>query len=586
LNQFIMAQSDIVPLRETPVEGNGHPTLDSLELRVRQLEAERSALDKENKDLRTLVERVIEHRQKSHTELCNLLTALVSKLPVSDTGFILTKLMEHNIQVTEVCAHLAKGNVEDTYLQPAFIKALEQTKHDLAAAVKPMVDELQKLDAPFEAGMLGTVVANPDNFFSPAVVRASRAFVKGQLPRERVVREFGEEALIFFKDLTTDPKMNSRPKPEEIVLCFKPDFEDLFKQNPNVAAAKRNELQALFQKVKASRTNTDQTRAQKNAFLRLSFILELLHYYKYQNTESADAVFAQRMPPLIEQLAAPAERETLDENLLKQAETLLAFIVSNDHRNAVINNIGKVGGLTRTLRFTLAFRMEKLSDMDMMAVECVKHLIPPKKVPKPADIAQVLRLFKPQMQQIVIKTILSSDRLRRDEAEALARAAAKELGLKEFEAKLSTQSTSNLEKENKLAWENIKDLIASRAAPNEITEAIRKRLRAKYDSDEVKQSWLLLTESDPMTFIRVFCQLPYLPDGQADDMARAILEAYATRLTHEKYAATYAKILAALKNLFKVKADSPTLVNFINLVKWVDPASAAKISADIGMASA
>jgi hypothetical protein len=89
-----------------------------------------------------------------------------------------------------------------------------------------------------------------------------------------------------------------------------------------------------------------------------------------------------------------------------------------------------------------------------------------------------------------------------------------------------------------------------------------------------------------MTFIRVFCQLPYLPDGQADDMARAILEAYATRLTHEKYAATYAKILAALKNLFKVKADSPTLVNFINLVKWVDPASAAKISADIGMASA
>ncbi len=49
-------------------------------------------------------------------------------------------------------------------------------------------------------------------------------------------------------------------------------------------------------------------RAQKNAFLRLSFILELLHYYDNQSTESPDVVFAQRLPPLIEQLVIAGER--------------------------------------------------------------------------------------------------------------------------------------------------------------------------------------------------------------------------------------------------------------------------------------
>jgi hypothetical protein len=61
------------------------------------------------------------------------------------------------------------------------------------------------------------------------------------------------------------------------------------------------------------------------------------------------------------------------------------------------------------------------------------------------------------------------------------------------------------------------------------------------------------------------------------------LEAYASRLTHEKYATTYGKVINALKNLHKVKADSPALLNFIALVRWVDPASADKIAHDIGM---
>ena len=126
-------------------------------------------------------------------------------------------------------------------------------------------------------------------------------------------------------------------------------------------------------------------------------------------------------------------------------------------------------------------------------------------------------------------------------------------------------------------------MITNRAAPNEITAAIRKRLHAKYDADEVKQSWLVLVESDPLAFIRVFCLLPYLPDGQTDPIARAVLESYASRLTHEKYLTTYTKVVAALKNLFKVKADSPALLNFVALVRWVDPAAADKVAADVGL---
>jgi hypothetical protein len=180
-----------------------------------------------------------------------------------------------------------------------------------------------------------------------------------------------------------------------------------------------------------------------------------------------------------------------------------------------------------------------------------------------------------------VRAILNSERLRREDAEALGRTLIKELGLPALPAK--TEGGALSDKAHMGAWDIIKELIASRAAPNEITEAIRKQLHAKYDADEVKQSWLILAESDPMSLVRVFCLLPYLPDGQTDPIARAVLESYANRLTHEKYAATYAKVIHALRNLFKVKADSPALVNFMALVKWVDPESAEKIAKDIGM---
>ena len=47
-----------------------------LKLRISQLEAERAALEHDNKTLRSLLERVIEHRQKSHSELVLLLMDL------------------------------------------------------------------------------------------------------------------------------------------------------------------------------------------------------------------------------------------------------------------------------------------------------------------------------------------------------------------------------------------------------------------------------------------------------------------------------------------------------------------------------
>ena len=555
-----------------------------LTLRVAQSETERAALALENKALRSLLERVIEHRQKSHSELVTILTTLVSKLPLNDVGVIVARLMEHNQHVTEVSASLVKGKLDDILLQPALLKNLDKTKRELAEAATAAVEQLLKLETPFEADMLQSLVTQPKNFFAPAVVRANRGFVKGQLPRERVLKDFGTEALVFFKDVTTDVKFNPRPKPEEIMLAFKPEFAELLQQHPGLTADHRKKLEALHQAIGQSRENSEHARAQKNAFLRLSFFLELLHYYENQSTESPDVVFAQRLPPLIEQLILTGERATLDEQLILAAETMLALIINADHRKAVINNIGKAGGLARTLRYTLAFRIEQLSDLDPLTVECVKHLIAQGSAPAPADLATVLRLFNPHMQQAMVQAIAATDRLRKEDADKLAKAVAQELGLKEVFERLNEKTSLAPERERQLAWDHIKDLIGSRATPNEVIATIRKRLHGRYDADEVKACWLVLTEADAMVFVRVFCLFPYLPDGQADPLARPILETFVTRLTHEKYAAVYTKTVHALKNLFKVKADSPALVNFIALVRWVDAPAAEKISKDVGLA--
>ena len=86
------------------------------------------------------------------------------------------------------------------------------------------------------------------------------------------------------------------------MLGFKNDFEALLQQDPALPADKRKELLALHQKIQRSKASTAEAQAQKNAFLKLSFILELLHYYNHQNTESPEGIFAQRLPAVIEQL--------------------------------------------------------------------------------------------------------------------------------------------------------------------------------------------------------------------------------------------------------------------------------------------
>jgi hypothetical protein len=552
----------------------------NLTLRVQQSETECTALENENKALRSLLERVVEHRKKSHNELVNLITTLATKLPINDVGAIVSRLVEHGAAVNEVSSALVNGKNEENLLQPAILKALDKTKRDLIAAIKPLVEELIRLDAPLDPAMLRALVAQPQSFFAPTTVRASRSFVKGQVAREQVVKDFGEDALIFFKDVTTDAKFNPRPKPEEIMLAFKSDFETLLQQNPAVIPAKRAELVALNKKILQSRSS----RAQKTAFLKLSFVLELLYYYENPSTESPDVIFAQRLPPLVEQLVVANDTDPLDENLIKQAEELLAFILKTDYRQAVINNFGKSGGAARTLRFVLKFRSATFTEHDPVTLEFVKHLLADKKNQTPEILAPILRLVPADAQKVIVRAIPSSDRLRREEADALVKTLNKELGLPELQAAKS-EAAATVEKTKMSAWDIIKEQIASRTAPAEITEAIRRQLHAKYDADEVKQSWLILTESDPMLLVRVFCLLPYLPGGETDPVARAVLESYASRLMHEKYAATYDKVIQALRKLFKVKADSPALVNFIALMKWVDPASAEKITKDVGMAA-
>ncbi len=557
-----------------------------LTLRVGQLEAEKAALEQENKAQRQLLERVIEHRQKSHGELVLLLTSLVGKLPLNDVGAIISRLIEHNSNVSQALSTLVKGTAEVDVPPPVALKTLENTKRDLAAALKPLIDELVQLEAPLEPGWVQSVVEDPDQFFTPRMVRANRCFVKGQLARERIVRDFGEEALVFFNDMTTDPKLNPHPKRDEIVLAFKGEFEGLLQQVPAVAGDKRAELIALYQRVQRSKSSSPEGRAQRIAFQKLSFLIELLHYYEHQNTEAADVIFAQRLPPLIEQLVLSGPQERLDEKLIELAEKLLAFVINPDHRHMVINNIGKGSSLGKTLKYVLRLRLDKASDQDEAVPEFVRHLIPPppQKAPSAEALALTLRLLPAAMQRHVIRSLMSCDRLRRSEADALGRSVAAALSLQGLDEEVKAHEPAiSPEKERQLAWDRIQDQIRNRADPATVAAVIRDRLNAKYDADEIRASWMTLIAADPISLIKIFCQIPYRADGKTDAIARPVIETYVSRLTHEKYLSTYKKIVNSLKNMFHAKPDSPTLLNFLALVRWVSPEAANKLCADIGV---
>jgi hypothetical protein len=556
-----------------------------LKLRVEQLEADREALEQENKSLRVLLERTIEHRQKSHSELVIILTTLVSKLPINDVGVIVSKLVEHNTNVSQVLAALTKGTAGVELPQPEILKTLDQTRRDLRAALKQATEELTKLDPPLERELLESLSADPELYFSPRVVRANRCFAKGQVPRERVIREFGEEALIFFKDMTTDPKLNSRPKPEEIVLVFRSDFETLFQQQAVLIPNKRPQLEALYQRIQRSKASTDQARAQKSAFQRLSFAIELLHYYEHQNTEAPDVIFAQRLPALVEQLGVTGPQEPLEEQLILKVEVLLAFVIRPDHRLMIVNNLGKSGGAGKTLKYVLRLRGEQVADLTGVVSEFVRHLVPPPpdKPPTSQALAALLRLLRPEVQRQVARAIMTYDRVPKATAEALGKALGAELSLTGLGEETRPQDTLRPEMEHQLAWANIKELITKRSDAAAIASVIRDRLHAKYNSDELRQSWITLTEADPISLIRICCQLPYRADGKTDPIAHTVMETYVTRLTHEKYAGTYHKIVNSLRAMYRASPDSPTLLNFVAMVKWVSPDAATRLCADVGM---
>jgi hypothetical protein len=556
-----------------------------LKLRVEQLESDRGALQQENKALRVLLERAIEHRQKSHSELVNILTTLVSKLPVNDIGVIISKLVEHNTNVSQVLGAMTKVTDEAELPQPEILKTLDRTKRDLLAAAKQAAAELARLDPPLERELLESLSTDPELFFSPRMVRANRCFAKGQVPRERVIREFGEESLLFFKDMTTDAKLNPRPKPEEVVLAFRNDFETLIQQEAAWLPSKRPHLEALYQQIQRSKAHTGQARAQKNAFQRLSFVIELLHYYEHQNTEAPDVIFAQRLPTLVEQLGVAGAQAPLDEKLIQQVEALSAFVINPDHWLMIVNNVGKGGGAGKTLKYVLRLRGERVAELNQVVTEFVRHLIspPPETPPSSQALAPVLRLLRPEVQRRVAKAIMHYDRIPKADAKALGKALGAELGLASLEEEAPAQNALSPEAERQQAWAKIKELIARRTDAAAIASVIRDRLHAKYDADEIRQSWITLTESDPMSLIRICCQLPYRADGKTDPIARTVMETYVTRMTHEKYASTYHKIVNSLRTMFHAKADSPTLLNFVALVKWASSDAALRLCADVGM---
>jgi hypothetical protein len=550
-----------------------------LTLRVKQLEAERLAQEQENKTLRTLLDRVIEHRQKSHSELVLILSGLVSRLPINDVGVVVSKLVEHNAHVSETCTALSKGKADAPLPQPMILKALEQTRREIAAGVKSTVEQLIASKAPLDADMLHAFIPHPETFFSPPVIRATRGFIKGQIPRERIVKEFGDAAVPLFNDVTTS-KLNLHPKPDEISLAFKNEFESELPQS-GLSSDKQAKLKELYHQVQKSKAPTAEARSQRSLFLKLSFLLELIHYYDNQGTEAPDVIFAQRMPALVEQLVVTGPQDNLEEKSVVQAEALLAMVVNPDYRHAVVNNIGKGGGTAATLRHVLRLRAEKVADPDYFVADFVKHLLPSKTAPKPEAVIPSVQLVKPEMQRLVVFGIIDSDRLRKEEAENLGKAVGKALNVQGLDAPRKGATTLTPEVERQLAWESIKGLVTSRAEPTEIAAAIRHRLHARYDADEMKQSWVVLTEAPPITLINVFCQLPYLADGSTDPVARALMETYVTRLTHEKYAAIYNKIVNSLRIMHR--QNSPTLANFVALVKWIDATAAHKLNADIGM---
>ena len=111
----------------------------------------------------------------------------------------------------------------------------------------------------------------------------------------------------------------------------------------------------------------------------------------------------------------------------------------------------------------------------------------------------MLRFLSPEAQRVVVRAILNSDRLRREDAEPLGQELIKELGLPQ----IAISRPDGISDKTQMGPVHHQGTDRQPRFANEITEAIRKQLHAKYDADEVKQSWLVLAESRNQVLVTI-----------------------------------------------------------------------------------
>ncbi len=184
-----------------------------LTLKVGQLDAELTAAQQDNKVLRSLMERMIEHRQRSHSEL------------ITHSHRPRRQIAPQRPRRHRLAAGRAQRAGRRGFRQPC----QGENRGRSAAARHPegagenQARPRHRLEGPPPGNWRGstrhsrpasssrssssrTPFSRPPSSAPPAVTSRATS------PRERVVKEFGEEALVFFKDLTTDVEIQSAPQ--------------------------------------------------------------------------------------------------------------------------------------------------------------------------------------------------------------------------------------------------------------------------------------------------------------------------------------------------------------------------------------
>jgi len=152
----------------------------------------------------------------------------------------------------------------------------------------------------------------------------------------------------------------------------------------------------------------------------VSLLLELLHYYENQNTEAPDAVFASGCRPH-RAVGAQRPQDKLDERLITQAEGLLAYVITPEHRQWWLTTWAKPAEPRRaSIRHASARGKVLASDPDTSFAISSNTSSRPESAPA-RSLVPVLSLIPADMQLLVIVGIMDCDRIRKPEAEALAK---------------------------------------------------------------------------------------------------------------------------------------------------------------------